>query len=112
MRTFIAVRIQPSGRTSSEAMASLLQTASEGVAGFTADEPQSLFYDGYVWESNDFSYTDAEGVVIAGLLLSRHDGDTEVAVWTEAPDPSSELVETVVWPMAASIERIPVPPSG
>jgi hypothetical protein len=110
--TFVAVRIQPAGRTSSEAMAGLLQTAAEGVAGFTADEPQRFFYAGHLWERNDFYYTDANGNIVAGLLLSRQDGDTEIAVWAEAPDPADELFMTVFLPTAATIERIPAPPSG
>lgn len=111
-QTFIAVRIQPASRTSAEAMAGLLQTASEGVAGFTADEPQRLFYAGHVWERNDFNYTDPNGVPIAGLLLSRRDGDMEIAVWAEAPDPVEALMQSLFMPVAASVERLPVAPSG
>lgn len=111
-RTFVAVRIQPGGRTPAEAMVGLLQTAAEGVAGFTAEEPQRLFYGGYLWERNDFRYTDADGANVAGLLLSRLEGETEIAVWAEGPDPLEELVQSVFLPVAASIERIPPPPSG
>ncbi len=111
-RTFVAVRIQPAGRSPAEAMTGLLQTAAEGVAGFTADEPQRLFYGGYLWERNDFRYTDADGANVAGLLLSRVEGETEIAVWAEASDPAEELLQTVFLPVAASIELIPPPPSG
>lgn len=110
--TFVAVRIQPAGRTPSEAMAGLLQTAAEGVTGFTAEEPERFFYAGHIWERNDFYYTDANGNIVAGLLLSCQDGDTEIAVWAEAPDPADELFMTVFLPTAATIERIPAPPSG
>lgn len=111
-RTFVAVRIQPGGRTPAEAMTGLLQTAAEGVAGFTADEPQRLFYGGHLWERNDFRYTDSDGANVAGLLLSRLEGETEIAVWAEGPDPADELLQTIWLPTAASIERIPPPPSG
>lgn len=111
-RTFVAVRLQAAGRTPAEAMTGLLQTAAEGVAGFTAEEPQRLFYGGHLWERNDFHYTDADGANVAGLLLSRVDGETEIAVWAEAPDPADELLTTTFLPVAASIERIPPPPSG
>jgi len=111
-QTFVAARIQPSGRTPAEAMASLLQTASEGVAGFTAEEPERLFFGGHVWERNDFTYTDASGSVVAGLLLSRQDGNTEIAVWAEAPEPAGDLLQSIFLPTAASIERTPVAPSG
>lgn len=111
-QTFIAVRIQPGGRTPAEAMSGLLETAAEGVAGFSANEPQRLFYAGHMWERNDFHYTTAEGVEIAGILLSRLDGETEIAVWAEGVSPIDELLNSVFLPAAASIERIPPPPSG
>jgi len=111
-QTFIAVRIQPGGRAPSEAMAGLLETAAEGVAGFTAEEPQRLFYAGHLWERNDFHYTGVDGTEIAGLLLSRLDGDTEVAVWAEGLEPIDDLLNSIFLPTAASIERIPPPPSG
>jgi hypothetical protein len=110
-QTFVAVRVQPAARTPAEAMAGLLATASEGVTGFTADEPQRFFYAGRVWERNDFSYSDANGNPVNGLLLSRQDGETEIAVWAEAPAGASDLTATVFLPVAASIERI-VAPSG
>ena len=110
--TFVAARIQPAGRTPAEAMAGLLQTAAEGVSGFTADEPERFFYAGYVWERNDFHYTDANGNIVAGLLLSRQEGDTEIAVWAEAPDPAGDEIQSIFLPVAATIERIPPPPSG
>ena len=108
-QTFVAVRIQPASRTASEAMAGLLRTASEGVTGFTADEPQRIFYGGHVWERNDFSYTDATGAIVNGLLLSRQEGDIEIAVWGEAPETAGDLTETVFLPSAGSIERIAQP---
>lgn len=111
-QTFIAVRIQPGGRAPAEAMSGLLETAAEGVAGFSANEPQRLFYAGHLWERNDFHYTTAEGVEIAGILLSRLDGETEIAVWAEGVSPIDELLNSVFLPAAASIERIPPPPSG
>jgi len=111
-QTFVAVRIQPAARTAAEAMSSLLATASEGVAGFAADEPERFFYAGHIWERNDFIYTAADGRPVRGLLLSRQDGETEVAVWAEAPDPTTDLFETTFLPTAASIERIVAPPSG
>ena len=111
-QTFVAVRFQPAGRTPTEAMVGLLQTAAEGVTGFTADEPQRLYYGGYVWERNDFSYTDPGGSVIRGLLLSRQDGETEIAVWAEAPDSGIDLLETVFLPTAASVGRIVAAPAG
>ena len=110
-QTFVAVRIQPAARTPSEAMAGLLGTAAEDVTGFTADEPQRFFYDGRIWERNDFSYSDANGNPVLGLLLSRQDGETEIAVWAEAPVGTTDLPVTVFLPVAASIERI-VAPSG
>lgn len=110
--TFVAVRIQPAGRTPAEAMAGLLQTAAEGVSGFAADEPERFFYAGYVWERNDFHYTDANGNIVAGLLLSRQEGNTEIAVWAEAPDPAGDEIQSIFLPVAATIERIPPPPSG
>ena len=110
--TFVAVRIQPAGRTPAEAMAGLLQTAAEGITDFSANEPERFFYAGRVWERNDFHYTDANGNMVAGLLLSRQDGDTEIAVWAEAPDPADEKFQSVFLPTAATIERIPLPPSG
>ena len=110
-QTFVAVRVQPAGRTPAEAMAGLLATAAEGVTGFTADEPQRFFYAGRVWERNDFSYSDANGNPVRGLLLSRQEGETEIAVWAEAPDSTDDLIATVFLPVAASIERI-VAPSG
>lgn len=110
-QTFVAVRIQPAGRAPAEVMSGLLLTAVEGVSGFTADEPRRFFYAGRVWERNDFTYTDEAGGVVRGLLLSRVDGDAEIAVWAEAPD-GGDLVERVFLPVAASIERIPAPPSG
>lgn len=110
-QTFAAVRIQPAGRTPSEAMSGLLLTAAEGVSGFTADEPRHFFYAGRVWERNDFTYTDEAGGVVRGLLLSGVDGDAEIAVWAEAAD-GSDLIERVFLPVAASIERIAAPPSG
>lgn len=111
-RTFVAVRIQQASRTPAEAMASLLQTAAEGVNGFTADEPSRFFYAGRLWERNDFYYTDPEGNIVAGILLSRQDGNTEIAVWGEAPDPADDVIRSVFLPTAATIERIPPPPSG
>lgn len=111
-QTFVAVRIQPAARTPAEAMAGLLQTAAEGVAGFSAGEPRRFFYGGRVWERNDFHYTDPAGNVVAGLLLSRQEGSTEIAVWAEAPDPADSLIQLVFLPTAATIERIPAPPSG
>ncbi|MBP6015514.1 MAG: hypothetical protein KA586_02255 [Candidatus Promineofilum sp.] len=111
-QTFVAVRIQSAGRTPAEAMAGLLQTAAEGVAGFSADEPRRFFYAGHVWERNDFHYTDPAGSLVAGLLLSRQEGSTEIAVWAEGPDPADVLIQTVFLPTAATIERIPAPPSG
>lgn len=111
-QTFVAVRIQPAARTAAEAMSSLLATASEGVAGFTADEPERFFYAGHIWERNDFTYTAADGRPISGLLLSRQDGEMEVAVWGEAPDPATDLFETIFLPTAAGIERIVAAPSG
>jgi hypothetical protein len=111
-QTFAAVRIQPGARTAAEAMAGLIQTAAEGVTGFTAGEPQRLFYGGRLWERNDFSYADANGAIVRGLLLSRQDGDVEIAFWAESPDPVGDLFEALFLPIAASIERIPTPPSG
>ena len=111
-QTFVAVRIQPASRTPSEAMTGLLQTAAEGVSGFTADEPRRLFYAGSVWEANDFHYIDANGAIVAGLLLSRIDGESEIAVWAEAPDPAGAFIQTTALPTAASIQRIAAPPSG
>lgn len=111
-QTFVAVRIQPAGRTPAEAMSGLLQTAAEGVTGFTADEPRRLFYAGHIWERNDFHYTDANGNVVAGLLLSRQDDSSEIAVWAEGPDPADDLIQTIFLPAAATIERIPTAPSG
>jgi len=111
-QTFVAARIQPAGRTPAEVMAALLQTAAEGVSNFTADEPQRLYYAGRVWERNDFSYTDPNGAIVSGLLLSRQDGEMEIAVWAEAPDPAGDLLETVFLPAAASIERIAPAPAG
>ena len=110
-QTFVAVRVQPAARTPAEAMSGLLGTAAEGVTGFTADEPQRFFYAGRVWERNDFSYSDANGNPVRGLLLSRQDGETEIAVWAEAPDSAADLTATVFLPVAASIDRI-VAPSG
>jgi hypothetical protein len=92
-------------------MTGLLQTAAEGVTGFTADEPQRLYYAGRVWERNDFSYSDSNGNIVRGILLSRQDGETEIAVWGEAPDPADELFETIFLPAAGSVERI-APPAG
>jgi len=89
-----------------------LQTASEDVLGFAAEEPQRLFYGGHVWERNDFHYTDINGSLVSGLLLSRQDGNTEITVWAEALEPAGELLQSVFLPVAASIERIPVAPSG
>jgi hypothetical protein len=111
-QTFVAVRLQTTTRSPAEAMASLLQTASEGVAGFTADEPQRYFYASHVWERNDFSYTNPGGELVRGLLLSRQDGETEIAVWAETLDGNADVFETVFLPVAASIERIAAPPSG
>jgi hypothetical protein len=111
-QTFVAARIQPAARTPAEAMAGLLQTASEGVTGFTADEPYRFFYAGHVWERNDFTYTDANGRLVSGLLLSRQDGETEIAVWAETPDAAGDLPATVFLPTAAGIERIVAAPSG
>lgn len=110
--TFVAARIQASGRTPAEAMAGLLHTASEGVAGFTAEEPERMFFGGHLWERNDFIYTDVTGAIIKGLLLSRQEGNMEIAVWAEAPEPASDLLEVIFLPAAASIERIPTSPSG
>ena len=93
-------------------MSSLLATASEGVAGFTADEPERFFYAGHIWERNDFTYTAADGRPISGLLLSRQDGEMEVAVWAETPDPATDLFETIFLPTAAGIERIAAAPYG
>ena len=111
-QTFVAVRIQPASRTPAEAMTGLLQTAAEGVAGFSADEPRRFFYGGHVWERNDFHYTDPAGSLVDGLLLSRQEGSSEIAVWAEGPDPADVLIQTVFLPTAATIERIPAPPSG
>jgi hypothetical protein len=111
-QTFVAARVQPASRTPAEAMAGLIQTAAEGVAGFAAEEPQRLFFAGHLWERNDFRYTDANGAIVAGLLLSRRDGESEVAVWAEGPDPVDDVRRLIFWPVAASIERIPPPPSG
>lgn len=111
-QTFVAVRIQAAARTPAEAMAGLLQTAADGVAGFSADEPRRFFYGGHVWERNDFHYTDPAGHLVAGLLLSRLEGSTEIAVWAEGLDPADTLIQTVFLPTAATIERIPAPPSG
>lgn len=111
-QTFVATRIQPAARTPAEAMTGLLQTAAEGVTGFTADEPQRFFYAGHVWERNDFTYTDGNGRLVSGLLLSRQDGETEIAVWAETPDATGDLPATVFLPTAASIERIVAAPSG
>lgn len=110
-QTFVAVRIQPAARTPAEAMSGLLQTAAEGVSGFSAEEPQRLFYAGRVWERNDFTYVDTSGNPVYGLLISRQDGDREVAVWGETLDSGRDLLEMVFLPTAASIERI-APPSG
>jgi hypothetical protein len=111
-QTFVATRIQPAARTPAEAMAGLLQTAAEGVTGFTADEPRRFFYAGHVWERNDFTYTDGNGRLVTGLLLSRQDGETEIAVWAETPDATGDLPASVFLPTAASIERIVAAPSG
>ena len=111
-QTFVAVRIQPAARTPAEAMSGLLQTAAEGVTGFTADEPQRFFYAGRVWERNDFTYSDAGGSLVRGLLLSRQDGETEIAVWAEMAGSDDDLLATAVLPTAASIERIVAAPSG
>jgi hypothetical protein len=111
-QTFVAVRIQPAGRTPAEAMSSLLETAAEGVAGFSADEPRRFFYGGHLWERNDFHYVDPTGGDVAGILLSRRDGETEIAVWAEAPTPADDLFQTIFLPTAADIERIPPPPAG
>jgi len=111
-QTFVAVRIQPAARTPAEAMSGLLQTAAEGVTGFTADEPQRFFYAGRAWERNDFTYSDANGSLVNGLLLSRQDGEAEIAVWAEMADGGGDLWATAVLPTAASIERIVAAPSG
>ena len=111
-QTFVAARIQPAARTPAEAMAGLLQTAAEGVTGFTADEPERFFYAGHIWERNEFAYTGANGSLVSGLLLSRQDGETEIAVWAETPDATGDLLATVFLPTAASIERIIAAPSG
>lgn len=111
-QTFAAVRIQPAGRTPAEAMIGLLETAAEGVAGFSAGTSQRVFYGGFLWERNDFIYTDANGAVVRGLLLSRQQDGVEIAFWSETPDPPGNSVERLFLPIAASIERIPPPPSG
>lgn len=112
-RTFVAVRVQPAGRTPAEAMAGLLQTAAEGVAGFEADEPQRYYYAGHVWQRNDFRYVDPSGTEIRGLLLSRLEANQEIAVWGEAPAESAEIqFEQVFLPTAATIRLTPAPPAG
>jgi len=111
-QTFVAVRIQPAARTPAEAMSGLLQIAAEGVTGFTADEPQRFFYAGHVWERNDFTYNDANGSLVHGLLLSRQDGETEIAVWGETPNIAGDLFASSFLPTAAGIERIVAAPSG
>jgi hypothetical protein len=93
-------------------MTGLLQTAAEGVAGFTATESQRLYYGGYLWERNDFSYTTANGAIVRGMLLSRQENGAEISFWAEAPDPPGDVVERLFLPIAASVERIPPPPSG
>ena len=108
-QTFIAVRIQPAGRSPTEAMSGLLQTASEGVPDFMAEEPRPTVYGGYVWESSNFTYTDANGAIVSGLLLSRSYGDHEIAFWAEAPDPAGEFFQAIFLPVAGSIEPLPLP---
>lgn len=111
-KTFVAVRILPASRTPAEAMSGLLRTASDDVVGFMADEPEPFFYAGHTWERNDFSYVDPGGAPIKGLLLSRLDGDMEIAFWAEGPAVSDSLLQSIFLPVAASIVRQPVAPSG
>jgi hypothetical protein len=112
-QTFIAVRIQPAGRTPAEAMTGLLNTAAEGVQQFTAEEPVRFYLGGYVWERNDFTYLDPNGETIDGLLLSRIDKDQEIAIWAEASSGgSSTYIQSTFLPIAASIQPIPMTPEG
>lgn len=112
-QTFIAIRIQPAGRTPAEAMTGLLDIAAEGVDQFSAGEPVRFYLDGHIWERNDFSYVDATGDPIKGLLLSRVDNNQEIAVWAEAPaDRSDSPIQKLFLPTAASIRPIPATPEG
>jgi hypothetical protein len=108
-QTFIALRVQPAGRVPAEVMAGLILTASEGVANFRAEESRPMVYAGYVWERSNFTYTDANGAIVAGLLLSRSHGNREIAFWAEAPDPAGEIVQSIILPAAASIAAVPSP---
>jgi hypothetical protein len=112
-QTFMAIRIQPAARTPAEAMTGLLNIAAEGVTGFVADEPYRFFLAGHTWERNDFSYVDANGMPIAGLLLSRRDGEQEIALWAETPaDQSLDRFHRAFLPAAASIQTLPTSPEG
>jgi hypothetical protein len=112
-QTFIAIRVQPAGRTPAEAMTGLLNIAADGVTGFVAEEPYRFYLAGFTWERNDFSYVDATGTPITGLLLSRVDGDQEIALWAETPaEQSLDRFRRHFLPAAASIQSLPAIPEG
>lgn len=112
-QTFIAVRIQPAGRTSAEAMTGLLSIAAEGVSQFAAEEPVRFYLGGAIWERNDFTYLDSNGNPIEGLLLSRLDNDQEIAIWAETPaNGSRNSIADIFLPVAASIRPLPTTPEG
>lgn len=101
---FIAVRVQPATRTADEALAALLAAAGEGVSGFEVTSTGPLFLGGALWQQGAFTYRNAAGRAIAGTILTRPDGDNEIAVWSEWPpdgDPARD--EAIALAMAASL---------
>lgn len=106
-QTFAAVRIQPAGRTPEEAVAALLQTASQNVSGFTPTEIRPFYYAGKQWTRSDFEYT-GTGTPVRGLILVRQDNGQEIALWAEAPDGRQpDPFATVFLPMAGGITATP-----
>jgi hypothetical protein len=110
---FIAVRVQPATRTSTEALAALLAAAGEGVEGFEVVSFGAYQLAGDTWQQGDFAYTNADGTAIAGTVLTRPDGDNEIAVWSEWPlTDDAERSAAVALAVAATMQLYITPSPG
>ncbi|MGB1254055.1 MAG: hypothetical protein ACPG8W_25825, partial [Candidatus Promineifilaceae bacterium] len=84
------------GRSSAELSATWVEFASGGLDDIAVNQPAPFPLAGRSWIRYDFTYTNPNGIPIAGFLLTSL-ADEEAVLWAEAPaDEWETYAETVL----------------